>query len=417
MNINQTEIVCRSCNFSQLVPILSLGQMPLANALLTQAQLDQPESTYPLNFVFCPQCSLVQITETIPPEQLFREYFYFSSVSDTVLENAKNIANRLVIDRNLTSSSLVAEIASNDGYLLKNYLDKNIPVLGIEPAENIAHVAEKSGIRTLCEFFDEIVAQRLRTQDKQADVIHANNVVAHVANLHGVVEGINVLLKPDGVAVIENHYIKDLVEHIEFDSIYHEHLCYYSVTSFQKLFRQHNLVLVDAERLPIHGGSIRVFFQRKDGPCSMAKDGATRVKRLLEEEAAWGVDRFEVYKGFSEKVEQTKRELVSILRKLKAEDKKIAVYGASAKSTTLLNYYGIGSNILSYVVDRGSAKQGRYTPGTHLRIYPPEQLLETQPDYVLLLSWNFADEVLLQQAEYRRRGGKFIIPIPNLKIV
>jgi SAM-dependent methyltransferase len=312
---------------------------------------------------------------------------------------------------------LVAEIASNDGYLLKNYLDKNIPVLGIEPAENIAHVAEKSGIRTLCEFFDEIVAQRLRTQDKQADVIHANNVVAHVANLHGVVEGINVLLKPDGVAVIENHYIKDLVEHIEFDSIYHEHLCYYSVTSSQKLFRQHNLVLVDAERLPIHGGSIRVFFQRKDGPCSMAKDGATRVKRLLEEEAAWGVDRFEVYKGFSEKVEQTKRELVSILRKLKAEDKKIAVYGASAKSTTLLNYYGIGSNILSYVVDRGSAKQGRYTPGTHLRIYPPEQLLETQPDYVLLLSWNFADEVLLQQAEYRRRGGKFIIPIPNLKIV
>jgi SAM-dependent methyltransferase len=279
---------CRSCGSTQISEIVSLGQMPLANALLKEEQLQYPELLYPLDLVFCHQCTLVQITETIPPEQLFSNYLYFSSVSDTVLENAKTIAEHLIATRHLNNTSLVAEIASNDGYLLKNYKSHNISVLGIEPAQNIAHVAEMNGISTLSEFFNNTVAQRLVSEGKQADVIHANNVIAHVADLHGVTAGIATLLKPDGVAVIENHYVKDLIDHTEFDSIYHEHLCYYSVTSFQKLFRQHNLVLVDAERLPIHGGSIRVFFQRADGPCSMAREGAIRAKRLLEEETAWG---------------------------------------------------------------------------------------------------------------------------------
>lgn len=408
---------CRSCGEPAVTTVLSLGRIPLANALLTSEQLNLPEETFPLDLVFCLKCTLLQITETVSPEKLFREYLYLSSFSETVLQNAREIADRMTIRCGLNKDSRVVEVASNDGYLLKNYKEKGISVLGVEPARNIARVADERGIPTISEFFSVELAEQLRGRGEAADIIHANNVVAHVADLHGVVGGTAVLLKPDGVVVIENHYAKDLIDRVEFDSIYHEHLCYYSVTSFRNLFARHGLTLVDVERLPVHGGSLRVYFQRADGPCSLAKDGLGHVHAMLEEESRWGVANFGFYQSFGEKVEHLRRDLLALLHRIKRDGKRIVVYGASAKSTTLLNYFGIGAEILDYVVDRSTVKQGYYTPGTHLLIRPPEDLLKTQPDYVLLLTWNFADEILSQQAEYRTSGGKFIIPIPELKVV
>jgi SAM-dependent methyltransferase len=412
-----TPFACRSCGASNPEPILDLGRTPLANALLTAEQLGLPEPTYPLELVFCPKCALVQITETVPPEQLFREYLYLSSFSDTMVRHAGDLAARLARERSLGPGSRVVEVASNDGYLLQHYRRLGVPVLGVEPARNVARVAESRGIPTVAEFFGLDLARRLLGGGHAADVIHAHNVVAHVADLHGVVGGIAALLKPDGVAVVENHYVRDLIDRVEFDAIYHEHLCYYSVASFAALFRRHGLELVDVERIPVHGGSLRVFFQRADGPRSMQAAGAGRVRRLLDEEAAWGAGAIGTYRGFGGRVESLRRGLVDLLARLKSEGRRIAAYGASAKSTTLLSYCKIGAETIDFVADRSTVKQGRFTPGTRIPIVAPERLLETRPDHVLLLTWNFADEILAQQAEYRRRGGRFIIPIPELKIV
>lgn len=408
------DLACRGCGSHGLELVLSLGNQPLANALLTEETLREPEGRYPLELALCTNCALVQITQDVPPEQLFGEYAYFSSYSSTMLAHAETLVHRIIGERRLGPGSLAMEVASNDGYLLQNYVAAGVPVLGIEPARNVVPAATERGVETLCEFFGPAVAEQLVDQGRRADVLHANNVLAHVPDLNGFVRAIAMVLAPGGVAVIETPYVRDLVEKLEFDTIYHEHLFYYSLTSLDRVLRRNGLRVVGVERIPIHGGSLRVFASA-DAAADASPSPA--VAALRAEEDRLGMGDLAYFQGFADGVERVCRSLVSLLGDLKSQGHRLAAYGAAAKGAVLLNACGIGTETLDYVVDRSAYKQGRFMPGVHLRVVAPERLAQDMPDEVLLCTWNFADEILAQQAEYRSRGGRFVIPIPGPRIV
>lgn len=398
---------CRSCGGSDLEPFLSFGEMPLTDSYLRQDQLEEPEKTYPLDVAFCHDCSLVQIMHTVPPSEMFEDYQYYSSVSPALLAHSRDHALRLIADRDLGPDDLVIEIASNDGYLLKNFVDVGIPVLGIDPARGPAEAAEAIGVQTLCEFLDSSLAQRLKDEGAQAQVIIANNVLAHVPDPNGFVKGISLLLAEDGIAQIEVPYLKDLIDKLEFDTIYHEHVFYFSVTALKALFDRHGISLRNIEHLDIHGGSLRLTLDFGTEPSEV-------VATYLDEEAASGMDRFEYYAGFADRIKRVQTNLRTHLGWLKGMGKRIAAYGAAAKGTVLLNSSGIDRQFIDYVADKSPHKQGLFLPGLKIPIVGPERLLEEHPDEVLLLAWNFKDEIVEEQREYLRAGGTFLIPIPEL---
>ncbi|HET9083681.1 MAG TPA: class I SAM-dependent methyltransferase [Candidatus Limnocylindrales bacterium] len=408
---------CGACG-SDLEPVLALGEQPLANALLTLEALGEPEPRFPLTLAICPKCGLVQITDPVAPERMFLEYAYFSSVSDAFVEHAKALANRLIATRGLTGTSLVLEVASNDGYLLRHYADAGIPILGVDPARNVAEVARSRGVPTLTEFFDLTLAEDLRASGRAADIVHANNVIAHVPDLDGFVAGIAAVLKPTGVAVIETPYVRDLVERLEFDTIYHEHRYYHSLTALTPILERHGLVVADVERLPVHGGSLRIFAVHRDAPEAAIRGlRSTTGPAMLAEEQGLGLADRDYYRDFAARVECLGADLRDLLDTLKGQGQSIAAYGAAAKGTVLLNAFKIGADSIDFVADRSPHKQGRFMPGVRIPIVPAERLVEAMPHACLLLAWNFADEILAQQQDYRDRGGRFIIPVPQPELV
>lgn len=414
-DLSSTRITaCRSCGHGGLSPVLSLGSTPLANRLPPAGEAPESEPRFPLELVFCPACSLLQITETVNPEILFKDYVYFTSYSETMVAHAAVLAAAMIAKKGLGGQSLVVEAASNDGYLLQHYKGAGIPVLGIEPAANVARQAmEKRGVPTEVEYFCAEAADRLVARGIRADVFHAHNVLAHVGDLGGFVRGMKRILKDDGVAVIEVPYARSMVDQRQFDTIYHEHLCYFSLTALNSLLRRHGLVPRDASIVPIHGGSLRVVAGHGDP----AEPGGDAVRAMLAGENAVGLDQLDYYARFAKEVRGLGEVLAGLLANLKSGGCSIAAYGASAKGSTLLNYFGIGKETLDFVADRSEVKQGKLTPGTRIPIVHPEKLASSRPDYCLLLTWNLAGEILAQQATYRASGGRFIVPIPDVQVV
>jgi hypothetical protein len=404
---------CRFCGEPLHFSLVNLGMSPLCESFVNPEQLNQMEPFYPLHVYVCEQCYLAQLEEFVSPEDIFTEYAYFSSFAVTWLQHA-DAYTRLMIDRfKLNKESFVIEVASNDGYLLQYFIQQNIPVLGIEPAKNVAKVAQEKGVPTLIEFFGVKLAEKLRSEGKQADLIAGNNVLAQVPDINDFVGGMKILLKPTGIITIEFPHLMRLMDENQFDTIYHEHFSYFSFITAEKIFAAHGLTLFDVDELPTHGGSLRIYGRHIEYDVLPI---TSRAMELHDREINAGFTRMEHYAAFGEQVKETKRKLLEFLISTKRDGKSIVGYGAPGKGNTLLNYCGIRTDFLDYTVDRNPYKHGKFLPGTHIPIFPPEKILETRPDFVLILPWNFKDEIMSQMAGIREWGGRFIVPIPEVKV-
>ncbi|NOU66744.1 methyltransferase domain-containing protein [Paenibacillus sp. LMG 31461] len=404
---------CRFCNAELTQSCVNLGMTPLSNSYLHKDALNKKENYYPLHAYVCGECFLVQLEKFESAEHIFSEYAYFSSYSDSWLEHARHYVDDITSKYPITSNSLVVEIASNDGYLLQYFKEKNIPVLGVEPAANVAKVAQEKGIPTYVDFFGRKTAAELALKDKKADLLIGNNVLAHVPDLHDFVGGMTLALKANGIITMEFPYLLRLMSENQFDTIYHEHFSYFSLVTVMKIFASKKLTVFDVQELPTHGGSIRIYAQHEDFG---KHPSSRRVDDLLKKEEAFGMYELSTYTAFAEKVKATKRAILEFFTKAKNEGKTIVGYGAPAKGNTLLNYCGVGVDFIDYTVDRSPHKQGLFLPGTHIPIYDPNKITETKPDYVFILPWNLKDEISKQMKHIYDWGGRFVVPIPEVEV-
>jgi SAM-dependent methyltransferase len=403
---------CIVCGAETLEQFLDLGSTALANKFLTQEELSTAELTYPLRIGFCHGCGHVQLMEAVPPPAMFEDYLYLSSASDTLKDHLYDLSDLLVNRYHLGVEDLVIDIGCNDGTLLSGFHRHGVKTLGVDPAENLAALTRGKGIERYVGFFNSETAKYIVKKWGQASVITATNTFPHIPELSDFVAGIKIALAPGGVFVIEAHYLVDLLAQGAFDTIYHEHVSYWALKPMMTLFEKNGMCIVHAERLPLHHGQLRVAVQRQGEGQVQAS-----VMEILAMEQAQGIDRFETYQQFAQKTGQIKQDLQRTLKTFRKQEKRVVGYGAPAKGNTLLTFLEIGPELVAYIADLSPLKQGRYTPGTHIPVVSPERLLVDQPNYVLLLAWNFADEVLAQQREYRNRGGKFIIPVPKVQII
>jgi len=404
---------CRFCGTKLEHTFVDLGMSPLCESYLSADHLNQMEPFYPLHVYVCEKCFLVQLQEYVTPEHIFSDYAYFSSYSDSWLAHASKYTGQMVERFAIGAQSLVVEVASNDGYLLQYFVEKQIPVLGIEPAANVAAVAVQKGVSTLVKFFGTETARELAASSKKADLLLGNNVLAQVPDLNDFVAGMKILLKPAGVITMEFPHLQRLMEQNQFDTIYHEHFSYFSLVTVEKIFAAHGLTLFDVEELHTHGGSLRIYARHAE---DSSKPVSAHITELRAREESMGYSRIETYSRFAEQVKETKRKLLEFLIEAKRSGKKIAGYGAPGKGNTLLNYCAIRTDFLDYTVDRNPHKHGRFLPGTHVPIYPPDRIRETRPDYLLILPWNLKDEIIKQNGFIREWGGMFVVPIPEVKV-